>query len=244
MAVDGDILRLPPLQGCLYCHTEGTTALFPGRRILGIGSDFPILKCSRCGTTADFDADPALPDAWHIRFRHCNHDPRYFYVAQHFAGAGWLTAQQALTISTDGFIQRQRVQQAQSGDLSWLQPEQMPVAEREGQPYLSLKGVTLQETNSSSFFGFGGSSAVLDSGKLFVTAEYLYLDGQRQVWKYPFDMLGGIRYTDQAWIVAIEHGDQPLTMQGVNLSDQFDVQLIAAVIEALWRKSLANTRFE
>lgn len=244
MVVDGNIVQLPPLQGCLYCHTEGTTALFPNRRLLGIGSDFPILKCSRCGTTAEFDADPALPEVWHIRFRRCNHDPRYFYVAQQFSKAGWLTAQQALTISTDGYIQRQRVQQAQSGDLSWLQPEQIPADERAGQPYLSLKGVTLQETSGPGFFGLGSSAAVLDSGKLFVTADYLYLDGQRRVWKYPFDDLENVRHTDQAWIVAIEQGDQQLSMQGVSLPDQIDVQLVAAVIEALWRKYLASPRME
>ena len=240
MVVDGNIAQLPPLQGCLYCHTEGTTELFPSRRLLGIGSDFPILKCSRCGSTAEFDADPALPDAWHIRFHHCNHDPRYFYVARQFEKAGWLTAQQALTISTDGFIQRQRVQQAQSGDLSWLQPEQISADERAGQPYLSLKGVTLQETGGSSLFGLGGSATVLDSGKLYVTAEYLYLDGQRQVWKYPLNALENVRYTDQSWIATIEQGDEQVSIQGVNLPDQIDVQLISAVIEALWRKYLAT----
>ncbi|WP_119072939.1 hypothetical protein [Aggregatilinea lenta] len=208
--------------------------------MLGIGGEFPILRCSRCGTTAEFDADPALPEAWHIRFRHCNSDPRYFYVALHFDKAGWLTGQQALTISTDGYIQRQRVQQAQSGDLSWLQPEQIPEDERAGQPYLSLKGTSLREPVGTGILGLGSGSTVLDSGKLFVTGDMLYLDGQRQVWKYPFDVIKDIRYSDQAWTVTVEQGDRAVSMQGTNLPDQIDVQLIATVIEALWRKYLAG----
>src|SRR5690554_1514124 len=104
---DASFALLPPLQGCLYCHAEGTTALYPSRKILGVGSDYPVLKCSRCGTSAEFDADPALPEAWHIRYRHVNRDPRYYYVALHFGRAGWLSAQEALAISTDGYVQRQ-----------------------------------------------------------------------------------------------------------------------------------------
>ena len=43
-----DVAQIPPLQGCLYCHAEGTLTLHEGRKILGLGGDYPTVKCSRC----------------------------------------------------------------------------------------------------------------------------------------------------------------------------------------------------
>lgn len=236
---DASFALLPPLQGCLYCHAEGTTALYPSRKILGVGGDHPVLKCSRCGTSAEFDADPALPDAWHIRYRHVNRDPPYYYVALHFGGAGWLSAQEALTISTDGYVQRQRVIQAQDGDLSWLQrPKAVDGGGGEGQPFLSLKGVTLYAATGSGVLGLGASEAVLDSGKLYVTQTFFYLDGQRQVWKYPFSAVDRVNYSEEGWTVTLNDADQRVSLSGANAQDQLDAQLIAAVVEALWRRYL------
>ena len=100
---DADALALlPPLQGCLYCHAEGTTTLLPSRQFLGLGSEYATLKCSQCGSTAWLDVDESDLDDWRIRYRRTNHDPRYYYVAIHYGKHGWLDASDALEISPSG----------------------------------------------------------------------------------------------------------------------------------------------
>jgi len=46
----------------------------------------------------------------------------FYYVMLYLGRAGWLSADQALKASRNGFVQRQRVQQVQGGDLEWLHP--------------------------------------------------------------------------------------------------------------------------
>ncbi|RPI97568.1 MAG: hypothetical protein EHM39_09300, partial [Chloroflexi bacterium] len=180
--VDQSVGQLPPLQGCLYCHSEGTTSLAVGRKWWYLGSDFPVLKCSHCNSTALLDYSPRNLDTWRINYRRVNHAPRYYYVDLHFSQSGWLPAAQALAISTDGFVQRKRVSQAKAGELDWLQPvpADLPEANGDEQIYLTLKGVTLQNAPPPGLFNFGSQGPVLDSGKLLATDRALYLLGQRR----------------------------------------------------------------
>src|SRR5258708_32873396 len=93
-----------PLQGCLYCHTEGGMTLSESRKILGFGSGLPTLTCSHCHTTATFEAGSDA-DNWRIKYKTCNKAPRFYYVMIQLGNAGWLTADQALDISRIGYIQ-------------------------------------------------------------------------------------------------------------------------------------------
>jgi len=225
----------PPLQGCLYCHSEGTTVLARSRKILGLGSDFPIVKCAHCDSTAYLDYQPDLPDGWRICYHRANRAPRYYYVFIHLRKAGWLSAAQALLASTNGFVQRARVAQTQAGDVSWLRPASpnpslplLPPAER---VYLTLKGVTLQEGPPPGFLIRATAGTTLDSGKAYVTAQHLYLLGQRRDWSHPLSDIRVATYDETSWTVSLEGNERHY--RGVNVSDQFDAQLVATIIDAL-----------
>jgi hypothetical protein len=225
---------LPPIQGCLYCHSEGTTTLSKGRKILGFGSNFPQLRCDHCHSVAWFDyAD----DDWRINYRHVNRAPRYYYVSIYLGRAGWLPSQEALRISTNGYAQRMRVTQTKSGDLSWLQPAtydpslpQMAPGER---AYLTLKAVTLHETSPSAIWLRSGSGALLDSGKFYVTDRKMILFGQRRDWFYSLDEVSHTGYDEKYWTVYLDSTDPARYFRGANVHDQLDAQLVAAVVEAL-----------
>ena len=125
--LDEAIASLPPLRGCLYCHSEGSTVLHPGRRFLGRGSKYLVLRCRTCGAVAWFDVNPATPEEWRVCYRRVSRSSVYYYAAIHLGRAGWLSAHEALAISTRSYVQRRRVEQVEDGDLSWLQPvEQYP----------------------------------------------------------------------------------------------------------------------
>ncbi len=228
---------IPPLQGCLYCHAEGTTALHRPRKLLGFGNDYPLLKCSRCGSTALLDYTPAEPSAWRIRYKHVNTAPRYYYVALHLGRAGWLSAEDALAVSTDGFVQRRRVQQARAGELAWLRPAPLqpppPLMQPDEAVYLTLRGVTLQEALPVGFLVRAESGAVLDSGKFYVTGQRLHLLGQRRDWSHTLEAIWRVEYDEQGWTLHLRTPERPLQYRGLNIPDQFDAQLVAAVIEAL-----------
>jgi hypothetical protein len=237
--VDEIIDYLPPLQGCLYCHSEGTTTLSYNRRLLGFGSDFPLLRCSHCNSVALLDYDPDHPDDWRIRYRRVNRAPRYYYVAIYLGRAGWLSASAALTISTDGYAQRMRVAQAKAGDLAWLQAvhSPLPLMSAAEDVYLTLKGVTLQATPPSALLVRAEQGAVFDSGKFYVTNQKLYLLGQRRNWSHVLTDVRKIDYDDKCWVIYLDTPDQLQHYRGTNTSDQLDAQLAAAVIEALWLKN-------
>ncbi len=117
-----ETVQIPaPLQGCLYCHTEGSITLTEGRKILGFGSGLPTLTCSSCGSVALFEQG-SDPDTWRIRYKNVNKSSRFYYVMLYLGHAGWLSADRALEISRNGYVQRQRIQQVQHGDLDWLRP--------------------------------------------------------------------------------------------------------------------------
>jgi hypothetical protein len=225
---------LPPLQGCLYCHSEGTTTLSKGRKMLGFGSSFPQLKCDRCHSVAWFDyAD----DDWRINYRHVNRAPRYYYVSIYLGRAGWLSSQEALRISTNGYAQRVRAAQAKSGDLSWLQPAvydpSFPQMAPNEHVYLTLKAVTLHETSPSAIRFRAESGALLDSGKCYVTDQKMILFGQRRDWFYSLDEVSHTAYDDKYWTVYLDSADPARYFRGANVQDQLDAQLVAAVVEVL-----------
>lgn len=233
-----DASQISPLQGCLCCHQEGTVTLTEGRKILGFGSDYPILKCGHCGSVAWLDVGPAAPDQWRIRYRRVNPSPEYYYPALYFGKAGWLSAEDALKISTNAFVQRRRMQQVADRDLSWLKPLPLspppPLMDANEIVYLKLKGVTLQETPPSGLLARPDQGTVLDSGKFYVTGHKMHLLGQRRDWSHPLTAIQHIDYDDQAWAIVLNSADEPYQYRGLNTSDQLDAQLIASIIEALW----------
>lgn len=238
------IAQIPPLLGCLYCHAEGTTSLTPGRKFLGFGSIFPVLKCSHCGSLALLDVSPTMPEQWRIRYRRINQSSRYYYVATRLGKVGWLSAHTALSISTDGFVQRKRVQQAKVGDLSWLPDVTLnpppPFIARDEIVYLVVKAVTYQQSPPHNLITRAEQGAILDSGKLFVTDKNLHLLGQRRDWSHSLAQVHHISYDEQSWTVYLRESGQLPQYRGMNLNDQFDAQLISAVVEALWQQKVSN----
>lgn len=237
--VDEQAALPPPLEGCLYCHSESSTALIEPRRFLGFGGLWPLLKCKHCGSVAQIDlAEDSVTD-WRIRYRRVNHSPRYYYVRLRFGKAGWLSASQALHLSTEGYVQRRRVQQAEEGDLGWLQLVHLqpppPLMSSEESIFLSLRAVTYQEAPPAGLFVRPEQGKILDSGKFYVTDEKLYLLGQRRDWAHSLHEIEKVEYNESTWIVYLNHGGELYQYRGVNVSDQFDAQLVAAIIQALYR---------
>jgi hypothetical protein len=240
--IDEAIAQLPPLQGCLYCHSEGTMVLSEGRRFLGFGSDYPILRCSHCESVACLDVDPTDPARWRIRYRRVNHDSVYFYASIHLGKAGWLSAQKALEVSTHSFVQRKRVLQAGTGDLSWLQPQVMipplPLMDGAEQVFLTLKGVTLQTAPPPGLWVRTDSGDIKDSGKFFVTGQRLHLLGQRRDWSHELNMIRKVTYDSRAWAVTVSDADGQLQQyRGVDVPGQMDAQLVSTVVEVLWQRA-------
>jgi hypothetical protein len=138
-----------PLNGCLYCHTEGTITQAESRKILGFGSGLPTLTCSSCGSVALFEAGQDA-DSWRIRYKKVNRAPRFYYVMIHLGNAGWLNADEALEISRNGYVQRLRIQQVQRGDLSWLRPAPLdpppPLMSADELVFLTFNPVMFQQS--------------------------------------------------------------------------------------------------
>src|SRR5579859_3849952 len=105
--IDDDVPA--PLEGCLYCHAEGTVTLSAGRKLFGFGSGLPTLTCSNCGSVALFEQGSDSHN-WRIRYKSVNRGSRYYYVMLYLGKAGWLSSDKALEISRNGFVQRQRIQ--------------------------------------------------------------------------------------------------------------------------------------
>lgn len=232
-----DVALIPPLQGCLYCHQQGTTLLTESRKLFGFGSDYPQLKCTHCESVALLDVVADAPQDWRIRYRRVNHAPEYYYVAIHLGEAGWLSGDDALAISTNGFVQRQRREQAGRGDLTWLDPAPLrpppPLMSPAETVYLTLKGVTFQELPPPGLLARPDQGAVLDSGKFYITDQKLHLLGQRRDWSHQLIEIQHIDYDDQAWTFILNTPGEPRQYRGLNAWDQLDAQLVAAVTDAL-----------
>ncbi len=223
-----------PLQGCLYCHAEGTITLSEGRKILGLGSGLPTLTCSNCGSVAFFERSDD-GDTWRIRYKSVNKSPRFYYVNLYLGKAGWLTADQALDLSRNGYVQRQRVLQTQRGDFSWLHPAPLdpppPLMSPDENVYLRVNPVTFQQaTRVGSVLGQGEEN-VLDSGRFYVTNRKLHLLGHRRDWSHRLSEIKRIEHTDEQWRIFVSDSDQ--YYQGTNFPDQIDAQLFTTVVKML-----------
>lgn len=232
-----ELEQLPPLRGCLYCHSEDSIVFSEGRKMFGFGNDLPSLRCERCHAVAQLDVDPVFPDQWRIRYRRVDNSSRYYYVAVRLGQAGWLSADEALRISTNGYVQRARVAQTRAGDLSWLKPASLrpppPMMSPREQTYLNLRAVTLQETPAQGFLTRPEQGTVLDSGKFYVTDRKVHLLGQRRDWSHDLQAIERVEYDQKSWTVFLHGVEQPQHYRGVNAADQLDAQLITAVVEAL-----------
>src|SRR5687767_8668672 len=105
----------PPALGCLVCHEEGTIARSQRRNLQDVSGQYTHLTCSSCGSTALLDWDEAQPDAWRIRYTRVPLQKPYTYAAIKFNKAGWLEADEALDLSTEIFVHRERLTQAERG---------------------------------------------------------------------------------------------------------------------------------
>jgi hypothetical protein len=233
-----EIVEIPaPLQGCLYCHTEGSITLAEGRKILGFGSGLPTLTCSSCGSVALFEAGPD-PNSWRIRYKSVNKAPRFYYVMLYLGKAGWLTAEQALEASRNGYVQRQRIQQAQRGDFSWLHPAPLnpppPLMSHDENVYVTVNPVTFQQAMRAGSVLAPGEENVLDSGRFYLTDKKLHLLGHRRDWSHKLTDVQRIEHNDEYWRVYVGESEQHY--QGANLPDQIDAQLFTTIVKMLCRR--------
>jgi hypothetical protein len=233
-----DTVQIPaPLQGCLYCHTEGSITLIEGRKILGLGSGLPTLTCSSCGSVALFEPSEDN-ETWRIRYKSVNKSPRFYYVMLYLGRSGWLTAEEAIEYSRKGFVQRQRVQQAQRGDFSWLHPTPLdpppPLMSHDERVYLTVNPVTFQQAMRAGSVLAQGEENVLDSGRFYVTDRKLHLLGHRRDWSHKLSDVQRVEHNDQYWRVYVGESEQHY--QGANLPDQIDAQLFTTVVKMLCRQ--------
>ena len=225
-----------PLAGCLYCHAEGTITQTEGRKLFGlVGSNLPTLTCSECHSTALFEANG---DRWRIKYKNVNRAPRFYYVMIHLGHGGWLHADEALGISVKGFVQRQRVQQAQRGDLSWLVTTILdplpPLMAPDEVIYLKADSATFQQVARSGTMLNASNDNVLDSGEFYVTDRKLHLLGHRRDWSHKLVDIQRIEHNESCWRIYV--GDSEQHYQGANVPDQIDAQLFTAIVKQLTRR--------
>jgi hypothetical protein len=156
-------------------------------------------------------------------------------VSVHFGRVGWLLADEAMDISTRGYIQRKRVEQTQQGDLSWLKPvvldPPLPLMSAGEQVYLVLKAVTLRQASGLVTLGTSTRGSVMDSGKLYITDRSVHLLGQRRDWSHTLAEIDKVGYTENAWTIRLKMADEEY--YGVYVADQLDPQLITMVVDEL-----------
>jgi len=223
-----------PLEGCLYCHTTGSTALGEAKSVLGTRS--AVIRCSACGAVASFEPG-ADADHWRIRYTKYPRAARFYYVMVHLGQAGWLDADHAIEESTRGFIQRQRLQQAQRGDLVWLKPHRMEPPP----PLMSpAETVYLMQDPAALFQGSNGTRINLlargdgvpqDTGRFYVTDLKLHLLGRSRDWSHKLADIRNVEFNQRRWRIFI--GDGGLYYQGENMPGQTDAQLFVMVVKLL-----------
>jgi len=228
-----------PLQGCLYCHAEGSTALAEGRKMLGIGGG-QVLICSQCGAVAQFEQLDTVATHWKIRYRTVSRAARYYYVWLRLGQGHWLDAETALAESQRGFIQRRRVQQTQQGDLSWLAFYQLPelpsLMSAEERVALTLRPASLRHVNKAGRVALlAGDDPVQDAGICYVTDRKLHLVGERRNWAHKLSEVRRVDQNERCWRAYLGGGDS--YYQGENHTGQVDVQLFGAVIQALVQRT-------
>jgi hypothetical protein len=233
------LATLPPLQGCLYCHHEGTIKLAEGRKVLGLGSGLPSLTCSYCGAVAQFDPG-ADDDSWRIRYKKINDAPQYYYVMVYFSQQKWYDADEALEISRKGFVQRFRIDQVQHGDLGWMNavaleppPPLMAPSER---VFLAVSNVSLQQPSQNSGFLSLNEVTVLDSGTFYVTSSRLHLIGARRDWANRLNEIRDIEHDQTHWRIYV--GASRQCYSGLNDPEHLDAQLFTAIVKFLWKEEV------
>lgn len=232
------LTALPPVQGCLYCHSEGAVSVEAGRGRLPRTDSATLLKCSHCGSVAELEAGPGDPQgSWRIRYRKVNQAPRYYFVARRFGAGDWLDRAQALQASTNGYVQRQRVRQTAEGDLSWLAPlalDPAPPFIVEGETvFLDLRAVTLSVLAPQTWIFRSGQDELLDSGKLYVTDRKLHLLGQRRDWSVSWADVLDSGYDAEHWHIRAAGDERTRRFSAQRLSNEMDPQLIVTIVEHL-----------
>ena len=227
---------IPPLEGCLYCHREGTTSLSESRSFLAPAGARLLLRCSHCRSVAELEFDPHHEDAWRIRYRHVNYDSVYYYVAVHFGQRAWLDAPEALEISRRGYAQRIRVRQAETGDFSWMQPAPSRPAlhlEPDETVLLDLRSVTLREVARGGLFIRPNRGKSLDSGGCLISTHRLHLLGQHLHWAHDLGAVERALYNDQYWLAIVRDSNRWVQYTGAYREDQVDPQLVVTVVDYL-----------
>lgn len=227
-----------PLLGCLFCHTEGAMVLTEPRRLLGIGRYYPLLMCNRCGSTASFDYEPenGAADHWGIRYRRYNHSREYYFSGLYLGKAGWLSADDAVEISTRSYVQRQRVRQSQQGNLQWLKPLSLtpppPLLNPDEKVYMTFRHVIFYQGQSGAFAQ--GRLNTKDTGSFFVTDQQVHLLGHKQDWSFPLTSIQAVDYNERAWFLYVpSFSSLPEFFFGENYAEELDAQLVSTVLEVL-----------
>lgn len=228
---------LPPVQGCLFCHSEGAISLEAGRARLVRSAAFPLIKCAHCGSIAELDVDPADLDHWRIRYRKISHAPRYYYTTLLFGSGAWIEGPQALQFSTQGFVQRQRVRQASEGDFSWLAPVSLdpapPFIVQGETALLVLRAVSFIRPAPQTWLFRTGQDELLDSGKLYITDRKLHLVGQRREWSVAWADVLESEYDADTWRVRVGGDDRMRQFTGARSANEVDPQLITVTVDYL-----------
>ncbi len=237
---DSTAEQAAPMLGCLYCHHEGEMVSGEGRKILGFGSGLPILTCKHCGSVALFEPKPDS-GSWRIKYRRFNRESQYYYAMVNLGTAGWLDEGEALDISRRAYVQRKRIAQAESGDLSFLQADPLetppPLMSPDERVYITLNPVILQQSAArATSLGTGSDdNGVQDSGTFYLTDRKIHLLGHRRDWSHKLTDINAIDYTDRYWRIHVGHSNQHY--RGMNAPNQIDAQLFCAVVKALQAKS-------
>lgn len=222
-----------PLLGCLFCHAEGTIIQTEGRRLFGLGDSLPTLTCNHCGSVAVLDTGEN--GTWRIRYRKHNREREYYFAALWLGKGGWLDADEALRLSRLAYIQRQRVQQTQRGDLSWLTPIQLdpppPILHTDEILWLIFRYVTYRQGQSGRFSR--QDDEVIDSGAFYITDRHVHLLGQKRNWSYRLRAIRKVDFNDEAWLVYLKQTEGNEYFRGDNHPDVMDAQLVANIIQAL-----------
>lgn len=207
-------------------------SLVDGRKLPGLPAGSPILTCEACGAVAAFDYRERRPEEWQIRYRRI--PPEYPFAALRLGRAGWLDADSALDISTEIFVQRQRLQQVGAGDLAWLKPSRLtpppPLMTADETVYLCLKPASYCESAGRRFSLLGSNEILLDSGTLYVTDSKIHLLGQRRDRSQRLSEIRELSYSGDIWTL---HIAAPHFYKGYGQANGPDAELIVAIIQAL-----------
>ena len=234
--MDSETARPSPLNGCLVCHTEDRVELTQARRVFGLGREMLLLTCEKCGSVAQFDWDEESADEWRIRYWKVTSDPPYSFAAWRLKRAGWLDQDDALEVSTQIFVHRQRLHQTLRGELEWLKPRQLdpppPLMSADETVYLALKGVNYSKDSSSKLWMLNRDDDVLDTGTFYVTDGKLHLLGQRRDRSERLSAIRRMEHDQYGWYIYTEDTHH---YYGVHQEELLDGELIMAIIDALRR---------